>query len=154
MKLRMSLRPTTPKKITQDMRLFLTTAGLLGDPLFIRHTRVSAHHKPGYCLDNCEQEAQKRGAEVVFGWVVWEDRRAHFIVAEFHAVIRKSGSLIDITPRVDGEKRVLFIEDPIRVARRVGPKEWDTWSNFKWWDGAMEYTSQIRIVDEPALADA
>jgi hypothetical protein len=63
--------------------------------------------------------------------VVWQDKKRRFIEAEFHAVVKKDGMLVDITPRVDGENKVLFVDDPERVPERIDNRTWRSWTNIK-----------------------
>lgn len=64
----------------------------------------------------------------VFGWLVWE-LTGYWLEAQRHAVIDRDGTLVDVTPPIDGEARILFIRDgawefdylnpkPTRKARR------------------------------------
>jgi hypothetical protein len=60
-------------------------------------------------------QCKLRGGSIQFGWVLWENKQADFIEAEFHSVWKNlKGELIDITPRQDNEKKILFIADPNR----------------------------------------
>lgn len=71
-----------------------------------------------------------------------------FVEAEFHAVMKRRGALHDITPRNDGEKIVLFVPDPTRVAVRVDEHTWKTWGNHKSADGhIVEAAAPIEILD-------
>ncbi|MGL4965857.1 MAG: SEC-C metal-binding domain-containing protein [Inquilinus sp.] len=51
------------------------------------------------------------GGSLLYGWLIWEWPRV-FIEAEHHAVWEKDGSLVDITPPSNGERRILFLPDP------------------------------------------
>lgn len=144
-----AIRPTTPRKIRRQIRAFLNDADLHKPPSYLRFTLASPDYQPNNCLWNCEREARRRGVETVFGWVIWEEWRSHFIEAIFHAVVRDNGTLLDITPRGDGEDKVLFVEDPNRVAHRAGAGEWATWSSFKSRNGVMlEWAGPIRIINQ------
>jgi hypothetical protein len=56
------------------------------------------------------------GGGAVAGWVIWQAKSASFVEAEFHSVWRApKGSLVDVTPRKDGEQYVLFVPDPLRT---------------------------------------
>jgi hypothetical protein len=90
------------------------------------------NYKARYCLSNCEAEQNRTGESVVYGWIIWEDRKKYFIEAEFHAVMRQlNGQLRDITPRIDGEARVLYISDPTRTPQRVDERTWRSWTSYK-----------------------
>src|SRR5687767_1157224 len=131
------LLETAPRRVTSSIRRFLATLNVPAPPSFLTFTHVSADYKPGYCLNNCEAESQRSGDPVVFGWVIWEARSHSFIEAEFHAVIRHRGELVDITPRRDGEITVLFVPDYARDAIRVDERTWRTWNNHKSQNGQV-----------------
>ena len=72
------------------------------------------------------------GGTPVFGWLVWE-LTGYWLEAQRHAVIDRDGTLVDITPPIDGEAQVLFIRDsgwefdylnpkPVRKAESVQVK--------------------------------
>ncbi len=143
-----SLVLTTPTSISTEVCAFLLAAGLRTRPQFLRFKLISQSYKPRMCLENCELESKKPNRQVIFGWVIWEDRNANFIDAEFHAVIEKANRLIDVTPRVDGEDRILFVSDEQRTAKRLTDNEWLTWANIKSAKGIVfEQTRPIRIVN-------
>ena len=51
-----------------------------------------------------------------FGWMLAQDKSMNFSEAQFHCVWKSpEGDLQDITPRLDNEKRVLFIPDDKRA---------------------------------------
>ena len=142
----MSARQTTPKKISTQIKQFLANSGLSRKPIFLLFSHADLAYRPKYCLDNCEAEQIKIGCEVVYGWVIWENRRRRFIEGEFHSVVRKNGGLADVTPRVDLERRVLFVEDPNRKPKRIDESTWQTWTNIKSRNGKIiEECREIRI---------
>jgi len=72
-------------------------------------------YKRGYCFFNVLKRIETNGGGIQHGWTVWESPRK-FIQGEFHAVwVHPDGSYIDITPKEDGEERILFIPDPHRI---------------------------------------
>ena len=63
-------------------------------------------------LHQCYEENNKKGGEAVYGWCIWQSASNFFITAEFHAIWKnKSGGLIDITKKPDGETKILFVLD-------------------------------------------
>ena len=125
--------PTTPVRITKSIRYFVQAIGL--NPARLRYlpfTIASPNYKARYCLSNCEAEQKRTGESVVYGWIIWEDRSKYFIEAEFHAVMQHSnGQLRDITPRNDGEARVLYISDHSKTPMRLDERTWRTWTSYK-----------------------
>lgn len=140
--------------MTGSIRRFLATLETTASPILLPYTYVSADYRAGYCLDNCEAETMRSGYPTVFGWVIWEDRRPAFIEAEFHAIIRRGSELIDITPRTDGERVLLFARDPARSAVRIAARTWTTWRNHKSRHGIVEPTRLLDIEDLNASVHA
>lgn len=63
------------------------------------------------CYFSVINKIHREGGRIQFGWMIWYEE-GHFIEGEFHAVwLDPDGKLIDITPKVDGEKRILFCPD-------------------------------------------
>jgi hypothetical protein len=139
--------PTTPRNITGSIRRFIASLESAGTPVVLPFIATSPDYRPGYCLSNCEAEAKRASVVIMFGWVLWELRSKSFIEAEFHAVIRRGNELQDITPRVDGERLVLFVPDRARRATRRDEHTWDTWANHKKIGGAVEATRPILLQD-------
>lgn len=65
------------------------------------------------CFNNVSSKIERSGGAIVFGWAIWEWPRV-FIEAEHHAVWESEGELLDITPHINGESRILFLADPTR----------------------------------------
>ncbi|MEE4210968.1 MAG: hypothetical protein V2I43_17095 [Parvularcula sp.] len=55
----------------------------------------------------------KRAAgSIAYGWAIWNLRGVYF-EAEHHGVWEKrSGELVDLTPQMNGYKKILFLPDP------------------------------------------
>lgn len=67
------------------------------------------------CHFNCWVAWDKSGGAIQHGWILSQDRSQDFSEAIFHSVLKKEdGSLVDVTPRKDGERRLLFIPDQNR----------------------------------------
>jgi hypothetical protein len=126
-----TVKLTTPKKLSLSIKLFMKNMGLTNRPRFLKFTDKSETYKPSFCFNNCETESKQSGEKTIFGWTIWEDKKNNFLEAEFHAVIFKNNTLIDITPRIDKEKKILFIPDGKREAIRHDENTWDTWTPFK-----------------------
>lgn len=118
---------TTPEKFSLAIKLFLKKIDIKGTPRLLPYTERNAGYSAGNCLTNCAAEAQSTNDKVVFGWTIWENRSAMELVAEFQGVMLVNGVLVDITPRVDGEEKIMFIPDPTKRARQIGPDQWETW---------------------------
>jgi hypothetical protein len=77
--------------------------------------------EPSECFNNVMARVSKDGGNLVYGWLVWEWPNV-FIEAEHHAVWESNGMLVDITPHVNGENKILFLPDPKRTYDFVGQK--------------------------------
>lgn len=141
-------RGTTPSRLTKGIRRFLRLLDAGGTPIWLPFAFTSTDYKVRYCLSNCEAESRRTGSQMVFGWMIWEARAQDFIEAEFHSVIRRGGYLWDVTPRLDGEKLVLFVPDLKRTAERVDERTWRTWTNFKQAGSQIEAPRRINLQDD------
>ena len=66
----------------------------------------------GFCNLGVLEKIASDGGTIRFGWIIWEYPRI-YLTAEFHAVwVNSTGRLIDITPKPDGERRIVFAGDP------------------------------------------
>ncbi len=67
------------------------------------------------CYRNVARAITEEGGEAVHGWTIWAcDLHA---TGEYHVVWRRAdGELVDVTPKNDGEKQILFAVDPSRSA--------------------------------------
>lgn len=62
------------------------------------------------CYYNVAKMIELHGGEPVYGWVLWES--GSMIEAEAHCLYKsKDGAVMDITPRVSGEDKILFVSD-------------------------------------------
>ena len=138
---------STPKKISNRIVKFLKTMHIHSSPIYLEFTFIDDKYLPKYCLSNCECESKKNKGQIVYGWTIWEDKKNRFIEAEFHSVIKRNSKLIDITPRVDGEEKILFAQDETRVAKREDDFTWCTWSNQKLYNGKITETIAIKLQD-------
>jgi hypothetical protein len=70
---------------------------------------------PNECFYNVEAQIRKRSGRIQYGWTIWQCANL-FVEGEFHAVwVTPRGELIDVTPKPDGETRILFVSDNKRV---------------------------------------
>ncbi|KID56860.1 hypothetical protein JF50_13260 [Pseudoalteromonas luteoviolacea] len=145
----MHLKPKTPKKINGRVKSLIQELNLdHKNSTFLRLTARDKSYRAGYCFNNCELESKKTGAKVVYGWQIWEDPKKSFIEAEFHAVIKENGSLLDISPRQTGEEKILFIEDSLRSSGRKSDDAWYSWTNLKMINGFVaETVKECEVVE-------
>ena len=147
----MKLKSTTPKSYNAAIRKFFKAAGFSKDPVYLPFSELNPSYQAKHCLDNCLHAEKERIGTPVYGWIIWEDRSRKFIEAEFHSVICKDGELLDITPRVDGEKRIMFASDSTRVPRFDG-EGWNTFSSIKSMSGTIfEESREVKLGFDPNL---
>lgn len=66
---------------------------------------------PSECFFNVPKHIEKNGGGIRYGWTIWQCANL-FIEGELHAVwVSPGGELIDVTPKDDGETRILFVPD-------------------------------------------
>lgn len=145
-----NLNPRTPKKLNASIKLLIQDLGI--DPNlanYLSFINASPSYRNQYCYNNCEAEALRGGGDIVYGWIIWEDRKKQFVEAEHHCVMRKGGSLMDITPRQNRrDTKVLFVPDDTRCAGRIDNNTWHSWSNHKSMGGEIvEPTVQLRVTE-------
>ncbi|MFV0574712.1 MAG: hypothetical protein ACK5NC_04755 [Vibrio sp.] len=154
--LKIHLNPKTPKQITMAVKTLVSYLGIKNaSPQYLKYTHRNWDYSVRNCFKNCEKESEKTGEQIVYGWLIWEDRKHAFLEAEFHSVLRDSGvlransRLIDISPRQSIKtEKVLFIEDTQRVAGRKDSKTWHSWSNLKMVSGhVLAPTQHLEIVE-------
>jgi len=103
---------TTPKNITPKI---LELCDSLVDQSEVKLQYIDVlpenYARYTYCFNNVEEKISIDGGKLQYGWTIWE--WPHIIIeAEFHAVwVNSDGKLIDITPKPDGEKKILFLPD-------------------------------------------
>ncbi|OSI10059.1 hypothetical protein [Neisseria zoodegmatis] len=62
------------------------------------------------CFHNVLKHIEKHGGEMALGWAIWE-LPTLYVEAEFHAVWEKNGQYINITPKNEVQRRILFVPD-------------------------------------------
>ena len=104
---------TTRADVTPEIRTFVLGLGAT-DPVLVPVV-PTAGSAPGWCYRNVARAVAGEGGEPVHGWAFWAcDLHA---TAEYHVVWRRAdGELVDVTPKNDGEKQILFAADPSRSA--------------------------------------
>ncbi|MCA9513200.1 MAG: hypothetical protein KC560_20990 [Myxococcales bacterium] len=111
------------------------------------------------CLLNCMIQRHRHAGALVHGWVIWDNEPANSCEAEAHVVWAKSSILHDLTPRIDGEEKVLFVPDMRHVAtfdETANPPRTHTYDNARLRDGVYTPPKKITLPfliesDLPAL---
>jgi len=104
----------TPLNISGQILTFCKRINPSQKPIF-----VPVIPSPGVRADHCFYDVQKKvkshGGRVQYGWTIWEKPEV-LLEAEFHAVwVSLADELIDVTPKVDREQKILFLPDANRV---------------------------------------
>ena len=110
------LRPrhTTPTQISAEIEHFCDEIVPDEKPIFVPVER-ELNSRVDNCFFNVPEKVALNGGSMQHGWIIWETPRI-LLDAEFHAVWRSpTNSLIDISPKPDGEKHILFLPDGNRV---------------------------------------
>ncbi|MBB3802275.1 hypothetical protein FHR47_002542 [Xanthomonas arboricola] len=109
----MTVVTTTPPEITRAVRR-LTDAVVRGaEPVYLP-VQPEADAIVHECFPNVQAKIARDGGQMQCGWQLWE--WPHVLVeAEFHAVwVSPTGEMVDITPKPEGETRILFVPDSRR----------------------------------------
>jgi hypothetical protein len=112
---------TTPKRITPAIRKFCRTIDPTQTPVYVP-VQPDRGAEPNMCFPVVNQKVQRDGGSIQHGWTIWE-WPSFMLEAEFHAVwVTPDGTYLDVVPKVDGERRILFLPDSQRVwERKVVP---------------------------------
>ena len=103
------LNLTTPSEIDEAVSAFCSEISSI-DPVFLALENAKGG-KLSDCFNNVANHVDANGGCIQHGWIIWYAKE-QFIEAEFHAAwADPEGTLHDITPKKDGEKRILFLPD-------------------------------------------
>lgn len=107
--------------------------------------------QPQNCFFNVWVQMIYAGGDKQHGWLIAQDSTKDFIEAQFHAVwVDPKGDLVDITPRPDGEKRVMFIPDytrEIQLSDSNGQLAILSYDNFRMLQGrVLAQVERIKVV--------
>lgn len=102
----------TPAALTDDIRAILARYSEQ-EPVRVDVRPYSGAH-PFMCYTNAAALAENFGGAAVTGWSVWRHRTLPILTLEHHAVYRApDGSLIDVSPPLDGERATTFLPDAV-----------------------------------------
>lgn len=113
----MQFRPESPKKIDRTLEGLIAYLGLdKSAAVHLKYTRPTAFQpEHDYCHFNVWLQCRYAGGQPQAGWVLAQDKQKSFAEAIFHTNWRSpEGQLVDVTPRKDQEKRLLFVPDLAR----------------------------------------
>lgn len=69
---------------------------------------------PNQCWLNVPPLVEQHGGSLVSGRIVWTESKGKWLHLEAHCNWRMAdGTIIDPTPKVDGEKQIVFVEEPL-----------------------------------------
>jgi hypothetical protein len=99
-----------PEIIDDKVLRLAKKLGCEDDPLFI-NVITEPYAISRECFASVEEKIRRSQGSLQLGWQIWE-MPGVFIEAEFHAVWRSpDGILIDIKPKTEKVKKILFIPD-------------------------------------------
>ena len=107
----------SPKKINTTNSPIVFFLGLTpSQAILLKYRKPSSFTpEPDNCHINVWVQCDKHGGKPQQGWIIGQDLQNDFLEARFHSVwLSPSGKLIDLTPRSDKEKRIMFLPDPER----------------------------------------
>ncbi len=104
---------TTPRQITPAIQNLCAEINANETPVFVP-VKPDRDAILSECFHNVSQKVERDGGSMLYGWNLWEWSRV-FVEAEHHAVWVKDGELIDVTPKHNGERKILFLPDPSRT---------------------------------------
>ena len=107
------MHTTTPPQITRHIRQLVQRVVPGGVATYmVVEPEPDALEKE--CFPNVEAKIARDGGRMLCGWQLWE--WPHVMVeAEFHAIwLSPDGQMVDVTPKLHHETKVLFVSDPRR----------------------------------------
>jgi len=107
------MKQTTPDSINENILNFCKEIDPTTKPVFVEviPTKNSIYNE---CYGNVENQIKKNGGRIEYGWIIWENPKI-YLEAEFHATwVNDKEEYVDITPKIDEEKRILFLKDSKR----------------------------------------
>ena len=114
-KLRAIPRETTPRRIAPPIKRLCKKLVADGLPDFVP-VLAAPSAKPNAVYENVEDTIRVNGGEHAPGWLIWEMRGVLLNAERYTCWRSPEGDLIDVSPKPDKEKRILFLE---------GPEPWD-----------------------------
>jgi hypothetical protein len=112
------MQVTTPNEITAEIIVFCREIDPIYKPFFVP-VKASEVVRHNFCMTDVPRYAKNYGGKVQLGWIIWE-APSLFLEAEFHATwVSPAGVLIDVTPKPDGERQILYLKDSVRVYENV-----------------------------------
>jgi hypothetical protein len=137
------LNPKSPKKIDSQLNILIDYLELDVSKTSRLKYRNDQHFNAEVdcCHLNVWVKCNLNGGTPLFGWILAQDKSMGFSEAIFHSVWQSnSGDILDVTPRKDKEKRVLFIPDNNRkvdFTRSQGMRVIQTFDNVRMFNGRI-----------------
>jgi hypothetical protein len=112
--MRTYLHPVTPAALSQPLIALCQEIAPGSNPPVYVDVRPLQGAPSKECFPIVENHIGTHGGASVIGWSLWE-MPTLFVEAEFHAIWRSpDGGLLDIAPKPEPTKRILFLADPAR----------------------------------------
>ncbi|WP_437191365.1 hypothetical protein [Planctomicrobium sp. SH527] len=101
--------PKVPAQTTEEIKGFCSTIVADQLPYYVK-VRPVPDAVPNNCHMNVKQHIDEYGGTSMSGWIDWQSPL--LLQAEFHTNwISPDGEIVDITPKEEGESRILFLPD-------------------------------------------
>lgn len=98
---------TTPRRISHTIKEFCAELSTGSQPTFVP-VSPKPDAVPARCYANVNWYIHEHGGDFQHGWTIWEEPDI-FLSAEHHCVHVHNGRYLDITPPLDGERKILFL---------------------------------------------
>jgi hypothetical protein len=100
---------STPAQIDHEVLEFCSSINPDSSPIYVK-VAPKEFARPKECFYNVRTAIESFGGECAYGWIIWLWPNV-FIEAEHHSVWKTpSGRLLDITPKADGERKIVFLQ--------------------------------------------
>jgi hypothetical protein len=111
--LQLVLKPRPPRAVHKFVLRLVDKIGTGAAPVWV-NVKTAKNAIVDECFINVRNHIEKSGGTIQYGWTIWQSANV-LIEGEFHAVwVSPQGQYLDVSPKPDGETRILFLPDNSR----------------------------------------
>ena len=100
---------TVPRALTPELLAFCAKLSP-HRPRFIPSKPAKDAEASG-CFDNVASKISRAGGSTAYGWAIWSHTGLYHEAEHHGAWRRRGGDLVDVSPQLNGARRILFLPD-------------------------------------------
>jgi hypothetical protein len=121
-----AVSPRTPDDCDEPVIKDIIAQLSLGLPFYVAVSPQESCEE-GRCFWNVERMIELSHGGPIYGWCIW-DWPGYYARAEHHCIWQKpDGTLVDPTPKSEGDSQILFLPDPNATPESVHPVRRSVW---------------------------